>query len=287
MTGKTKQMTLIFLGMAMIITVVIAASLPRLELHPGMPLPSLDNGRMVFAPIEEAPLVSISVNDFYKSLIFPILAGLILYIFYRMFRSIGWKKLGSFIQPLIAICMIIFSVVLIVFLLPKNRSAPVIEMPLPIDTPPPVTSPLGPVPPILPLFVGIGMLLISILLGIWIFLSRRRPTAVDLVVLEAEKARQELIEGKDLKDVILKCYLQMSLALKKEQGIERENFMTTREFENILAAAGFPYDPIHQLTQLFEAVRYGEWRPNRVDEKKAINCLEAIMEFSAELKKKD
>ena len=79
--------------------------------------------------------------------------------------------------------------------------------------------------------------------------------------LEAEKAWQALITGLDLKDVIVKCYRQMSLALEKEQGIERKDFMTTREFENLLEAAGIPHDPIHQLTQLFEAVRYGNWQP--------------------------
>ena len=91
--------------------------------------------------------------------------------------------------------------------------------------------------------------------------------------------------GLDLKDVIVKCYRQMSLALEKEQGIERKDFMTTREFENLLEAAGIPHDPIHQLTQLFEAVRYGNWQPNPMDEQKAIHCLQAIMLYSREPKK--
>jgi hypothetical protein len=60
--------------------------------------------------------------------------------------------------------------------------------------------------------------------------------------------------------------------------------MTTREFENLLEIAGVPHNPIHQLTQLFEAVRYGNWQPNPIDEQKAIHCLEAIMLFSRETK---
>jgi hypothetical protein len=39
------------------------------------------------------------------------------------------------------------------------------------------------------------------------------------------------------------------------------------------------------LTQLFEAVRYGNWQPNPVDEQKAIQCLEAIMLYSRQAKK--
>jgi hypothetical protein len=79
----------------------------------------------------------------------------------------------------------------------------------------------------------------------------------------------------------------MSLAVEKEQGIERKDFMTTREFENLLEAAGIPHDPIHQLTQLFEAVRYGNWRPNPMDEQKAIHCLQAIVLSSRDAKKGD
>jgi len=60
--------------------------------------------------------------------------------------------------------------------------------------------------------------------------------------------------------------------------------MTTREFEDVLEAAGFPYDPIHELTRLFEAVRYGNWQPTPVDEQNAIQCLEAIMLFSRKAK---
>jgi hypothetical protein len=52
-----------------------------------------------------------------------------------------------------------------------------------------------------------------------------------------------------------------------------------------LEAAGLPHDPIHQLTQLFEAVRYGNWQPHLLDEQKAINCLEDIMFYSRETKK--
>jgi len=129
---------------------------------------------------------------------------------------------------------------------------------------------------------------ICILIGFWIFSpSSRRPLTIDLVGLEAEKAWQALKTGLDLKGVIVHCYRQMSLALEREQGIEREEWMTTREFENLLEAEGIPHDPIHQLTQLFEAVRYGDWQPNPVDEQKAIHCLQDIMLHSREAKNKD
>ena len=128
-------------------------------------------------------------------------------------------------------------------------------------------------------------LITGILIAIWIFGSQaNQASTIDIVSLEAEKAWQELEAGLGLKGVIVKCYRQMSLALQKEQGIERKDSMTVREFENLLEAAGVPCDPVHQLTQLFETVRYGHWQPNPIDEEKAIHCLEAIVLYAREAK---
>jgi hypothetical protein len=55
--------------------------------------------------------------------------------------------------------------------------------------------------------------------------------------------------------------------------------MTTGDFERLLLEKGYPYDPIHRLTGLFEAVRYGHWQPGRSEEQTAITCLEAIIHF--------
>ncbi len=284
MIYSTKRKALIFLGLVMFVTVIIAASLPQLELQAGMPLPRLENDQVVIAPIEEEPRVAISVSEFFKVLFALALAGSMLYVIYKMIRSSHWKDLGFYIQPIMVVCLIAGIVIFLIMLLPKTQTDLPMELPLPTDTPL-VTSPLGPVPVALFWLVGIGLLVSSILLGIWIFTpSPRLETTIDLVGLEAENALQSLKTGLDLKDVIIKCYRQMSLALEREQGIERKDSMTTREFENLLETIGVPHDPIHQLTQLFEAVRYGNWQPNPMDERKAIHCLEAIMLFSRELK---
>jgi Domain of unknown function (DUF4129) len=278
----TKRKTLMLLGLVMLVTVIIAASLPQLDLKPGMPLPRLENGQVVLAPIEEEPSVTISVNEFFKVLFALVLAGSMLYLIYKMILGVRWMDLGSFIQPVMVVSLIAGITIFLIMLLPKAQSDLPMELPLPITTPP-VTSPLGTVPVALFWLVGIGLFVSSILLGIWIFTpSSRQETTIDLLGLEAENALQSLRTGLDLQDVIIKCYRQMSLALEKEQGIERKDSMTTREFENLLETAGVPHDPIHQLTQLFEAVRYGHWQPNSADEQKAINCLEAIMLFSRE-----
>ena len=278
---------LILLGLVMIITVIIAASLPQLKLQPGMPLPRLEQSDVVITPIEKEPLVTITLSEFFKVLFALALAGSILYVIYRMIRSIGWREFGSYIQPIMVVILIAGSITFLIMLLPKTQDSLPMELPLPTNTPL-VTSPLGQIPVVLLWLVGIGLLVGSILLGIWIFTpSSRRETTIDLVGLEAEKAWRALMTGLDLKDVIVKCYRQMSMTLEEEQGIERKDSMTTREFEYLLETAGIPYDPIHQLTRLFEAARYGNWQPNPIDEQKAIHCLHAIMLYSREVKKGD
>ena len=286
MTDTAKRKALILFGLVMLLTVILAASLPQLDLQPGMPLPRLEEGQMMLAPIEEEPLVVIPVSEFLRTLFALVLAGAILYVTYKLLRGSDWRNLGSFIQPLMIVVLIMGIVIFVIMLLPKGESSLPMELPPAVETPR-VTSPLGPVPTSLFWVVGIGLLVGIILLGIWIFVpSSRRETTIDLVGLEAEDALRSLRNGLDLKDAIVKCYRQMSLVLEKEQGIEREDSMTTREFENLLEAAGVPHEPIHQLTRLFEAVRYGKWQSNPVDEQAAVHCLEAILLFSRETKKK-
>lgn len=287
MTSSAKQKTLLIFGLVMLVTVMIAASLPQLKLQPGMPIPRFENNQMVVAPVEveEQVFVAISVSKFILVFFALIVTGSMLYVLYRVFKGTDWKFLTSFIPSMFVISLTVLSIIFFIMLLPKSNISVPMDLPLPTATPP-ATSPLGPVPPLLPRLVGIGLLVITLLLGVRIFLSAsRQPSTLDVVGLEAEKAWQALKTGLNLKDVIVRCYRQMSVALEKEQGLERETFRTTREFEDQLEAAGVPHAPIHQLTRLFEAVRYGNWQPNPVDEQKAIQCLEAIMLYSRQTKK--
>lgn len=279
MTGNTKQKTLILLGVVILITMMIAAALPQLELQPGMPLPRLQQGQLMTVPAKEELSVSISVQKFILVLIALILTAAMLYSMYQLFKGADWKLISDFLRPMLIISLVLGCLVFMILLFPGSGSYTPVEIPTP--TPQPVvTAPLGSAPPLLLWLVGIGLLAISVLVGMWIFTPSHQASPIDLVGLEAEKARQALRTGVHLKDVIIHCYTQMSLALKHEQGIERKDFMTTGEFETLLETAGIPHEPIHQLTRLFDAVRYGNWQPNPMDEQQAIQCLEAIMLYS-------
>ena len=287
MTGNTKRKILTLLGLVTLITVMIAASLPQLELRPGLPLPRVQEGQVVAAQPAGAgavSLVSISVNRFVLVPMALLLAGTILYALYKALRGADWKSILAIFRPMLVTGALLIAFILLTLLIPTSAKND-LPLALPVATPEPVvTSPLGSVPDPLLWLVGIGLLVSSLLVGLWIFTSSRQARPLDLVGREAEKARQALRTGAGLKDVIIHCYIQMSLAVKQERGIEREAFMTTGEFERVLTATGIPHEPIHQLTRLFEAVRYGNWRSSAAEEQTAIQCLDQIVFYSRDAK---
>jgi len=286
MIDSTKRKTLIVFGVVVIITMLIAASLSQLELQPGMSLPRLQSGQVVAPPAQETPLVDISINKFVIGMIALLLAGALLYSIFERVKGASWKEIASVARLALLIGALISGFAFLIMLLPRSGDYSVVEIPPPtLETP--VTSPLGSVPTPLLWLVGIGLLVVSVLVGVWILTSSSQKKPIEQIGAEAEKAWRALKTGGNLKDVIIQCYQQMSLALKKEQGIERNESMTTREFEQVLEAAGMPHQPIHQLTLLFEAVRYGHWQPGPSDEQAAIQCLEAIMVHSHKAGGKD
>ena len=288
MTGSTKRKTIVLLGLAILLTMLVAASLQKLEFQPGMPLPRLEKGQLVAGPIEETPSISISAPGFILILIALVLTGATLYTAYQILRGADWQLISYVLRYILIIGVVIGCLVFMIMLFPGSTIDIPAETPIPTMTSQPVvTSPLGSAPPSLLWLVGIGLLIITVLVAISVFTPTRQAQPLDLLGREAESARQALISGVDLKDVIVNCYRQMSLAMQQEQGIEREDFMTTGEFETVLEAAGIPHEPIQQLTRLFEAVRYGHWHPNTADEQQAIHCLEAIMVHSRNIREKN
>ncbi len=116
----------------------------------------------------------------------------------------------------------------------------------------------------------------------WLWRALRPPALPegDLLVQlgnEAQGALARLRAGEDLRDVVLRCYREMTRVLSEERGLRRPRAMTPREFERRLREAGLDVQPVHRLTQLFERVRYGDRRPDAREEREAQECLEAIV----------
>ncbi len=281
MTRKTKQQLFLFLGLAAILFVLVASSLSQLELQPGMPLPDLDNGQVVLTTQEEQPLLAISINTFFIEFIILVLTIALIYVLIQFVRGANWKAIREILKQVFMITVgISILVLLAIMLLPRSDHVAINEIILPTPTEA-VRTPLGETPNLLIWLAAIGIFLVLLASGIWIYrLSNRPPDQMTLLALEAEKARQAILDGQNLKNVIFACYRQMGLALQQEQGLQREFYMTPHEFETLLQQAGVPWEPVHQLTALFEAARYGHWLPNSADEQTAIHAFETIVDYS-------
>jgi hypothetical protein len=277
MTEDLKRKTLVFIALAAILLVLLAAALPRLSLQPGIPLatPVVTPG----APkAETIPLVTISVSTFFKAAVGVMLILLLIFAIYKMLRGGHLKELMG---PLLMILMgpLILLAILVLLLNGSVTVNPALPEVLPTALP--VPSNLGPPPTFDFTWLAEIVLALGVIgAGAWQALRRREPRgAMASLQLEAERALQDILAGLDVGSVIIQCYLQMSRALQKERHIELEENMTVREFETLLDRRGFPPQPVHQLTRLFENARYGNHPPAAGDEQKAVSCLEEIVAF--------
>ena len=125
--------------------------------------------------------------------------------------------------------------------------------------------------------VAVAVAFFVLLWYLWLRL-RPKPDPQSLLVDEAASALAELEAGGDLRDVVLRCYVQMSAVLKENHRVERRQAMTPREFEGQLAAAGLGDEHIHRLTRLFESVRYGTQTSTGKTAQEASDCLQAIVQ---------
>ena len=186
MTYSAKRKALIFLGLVMVITMIIAASLPQLQLQPGMPLPSLSNGQVKAAQAKEDQFVFMSANQFIVILIGLIVAITTLYSMYKLLKGADWKNIVATARSMLFISLLVCGILLLIMMIPGSESSTQVEMP-PQTPEPLVTSPLGAAPPVLLWVVGIGLLIMTALAGMLIITSRQ-PKPIDLVGLEAERA---------------------------------------------------------------------------------------------------
>ncbi|MBN1922218.1 MAG: DUF4129 domain-containing protein [Anaerolineae bacterium] len=128
--------------------------------------------------------------------------------------------------------------------------------------------------------VGVALLLVAVIGGaVWMLWHRNPHETLPLRLLaqEAEVALEALREGGDLRNVIIRCYAEMERVVSETRGLQRQDAMTVREFEQQLQRLGLPHEPVASLVQLFEAARYGMRAPGVAEEQSAITCLSAIV----------
>lgn len=285
MNRRDKVLLLLFLGLAAVAIFLAAAGLSRLVLEPGQPF-SLLAGEG--AGGGGGPLFN---SDWLAWLIRGITAlALILtpfYILYSLFSKRGRRRLLGDLLVLAVLMGFVYLLSKNAAPLPEPEVLPELGEPgSNVPTPAPAPDPfVAQTPDWLEILASVGVaLLLTAAVGLayrW-WLSRRPPEfspALDRLGEEAQRAVDALYAGGDVKDTVIRSYLQMSRILHEERGIQRGSTMTPQEFEGILVRKGFPREPVQRLTRLFEEVRYGARRPAEAEEQAAIASLSAIADF--------
>ncbi len=99
------------------------------------------------------------------------------------------------------------------------------------------------------------------------------PEATDLGEIVAQ-AVLDLQKGRELSDVVLRCYRDMCAILGRKVVLRKE--MTAREFAQRLQQVGVGEKEVLRLTNLFERVRYGRHQANPDERVEAITLLQSI-----------
>ncbi len=239
MSDDAKRKGLIFLLLVASFMVLIAATLPHLDLKPGIPLPTWEGGTMP-TPTASQPDVTISLSTFFKALLEVVGIIVALYCLYKFLKGVPWKEI---LGPALRIALLTSLVIVILFaftnlnITPGSPTADFLPPELKFEEGPPLGSP----PAFLVWLVWIGLGIMLVVLGVWFSKRRTQDRRLgDPVTVEAEYAMQALLKGLDFRNVIVQCYQQMSAALQKEQGIELENSMTAREFEQSVGSERSP-----------------------------------------------
>jgi hypothetical protein len=126
--------------------------------------------------------------------------------------------------------------------------------------------------------LAIALLLVGLVAGgAWLIWQRRQRRPLQRLGEQAQAAIEALQTGGDLRSIVIRCYHDMSEVLQQERNIQRSAAMTPSEFEGALHGKGVPHEAVHQLTRLFEDVRYGAKPTGAREERLAIDSLSAIV----------
>jgi hypothetical protein len=291
MSKPEKYRLLLFMAGVAVLLLFLAAAITKAEMLPGNPFPL----EWKQAPMGE----SVPFGNGYWFLVlirgFLILCLILIpvYIIINLLTPEGRKRLLKGLIKLIALGLILFLVM--------NLAESVGERPLETEIKgEPVepdeygnvnagellpTQPVEPAEPSQWLDIGICLglaFILAILISVlgWGIYRASREAANDAMARLGDEARgavDAIQAGENIRDTVIRCYVQMTLVLAEERNTRREEAMTPHEFEQILLnKLKLPETPVRRLTGLFEAVRYGDYHPGKREELEAIDSLTAI-----------
>ena len=164
-----------------------------------------------------------------------------------------------------------------------SASVPDVETVVPPDFNPPDLS------PVLTYIISVAVLLVTFGL-LWFvgrkFASRRTlpraDSSLEDIAAAARQSLDELADGRDWENAIVRCYARMSEAVSRRRGLHRDSAMTPDEFASHLTRSGLPADSVRRLTRLFESVRYGARSAGDRERDEASACLTDILRYCGE-----
>ncbi len=253
-------------------------ALPNLKLLSGRPIPGAQD-IFEFEPetVSPDPSTHSTIPQPILILGMAIFALVFLFLVIDLAKKVKIKVVLLYLAGLAALELAIFLLYQVGT--PAGETAAPVSLSLATPQPEHFTvQPLGNPPESFTRWIIAVVMLLAVALLVWMFIMAVRPrfTRDSDLNRSTAAAIKALEEGEDLSDVILRCYKEMADFLNNERGIEREASLTPREFEAALSELGVPGKPVHEITRLFELVRYGEKSLGGADRNNAIASLREI-----------
>lgn len=111
----------------------------------------------------------------------------------------------------------------------------------------------------------------------WLFQRAQAANPpVDEINYTISKALNDIKYKRDIRNAIIRCYIDLQRIIEETHGKSRKSSMTPREFQKHLIDAGIQHQSIVNLTQLFEKARYSQGQASEAEETEAILHLKKI-----------
>ena len=124
--------------------------------------------------------------------------------------------------------------------------------------------------------IGLGLVLLA-----WFIYMRRQNNTAHLGLVKvadiARDALDDLQDGHNWDDAIVRAYIRMNEVVIAERGLLRQPSSTPREFAQHMERMGLPGGAVRSLTSLFEGVRYGGKSSSQAERDLAAAALSAIL----------
>jgi hypothetical protein len=286
MMSRQKIFTIIMAALALIGLVILASGISTLDLNNG-PLYLLPASEQAIR--ETLPARAVQIPTTYLSLL--ALVFLVLFPISIIYLLISPSARRRFLTQLIQVSLI----VLFLFFLSKNfgKLFPKLGNLLSGNLKDDLAANgfdvrfLEPFKPRNPAWLTV-LLSVALAAGFVIFLvwlwprlrqvEDRHLSPAEKVARSAQTALRRIDAGQNLRDVVLRCYLEMTQAVAEKRHLTRPEHVTPHEFVYSLEGIGLPTEQVRGLTALFESVRYGHKIPGAQERAEAVACLNAIVE---------